>query len=124
MYELPSKSAFVQRKLFHANQRDQNETAHEWFYRVFECLNGCKFGEYADFMLIDKFFSGLDNDSFDEYAVKTTFTIDEALSIGFQHKQSFESRLETVPLAHEYLPIDHIKVEVSNRLANEFVAQS
>lgn len=119
-YKIPQKSAHMRRKQFHLNQRSQQETSYEWFCRVFDAVNGCEFGEYGDFMLIDKFFAGLNSDAFKEYTLKTVFTIDDALSIGFKTELNNENKFEVTSLlensdeTQEHLPTVHIKVEVSN----------
>lgn len=119
-YKIPPKSVHMRRKQFHSNQRNQQETSYEWFCRVFDAVNGCEFGEYGDFMLIDKFFAGLNSDAFKEYTLKTVFTIDDALSIGFKSELNNEGKFEVAYLAEnsnekqDYFPTVHIKVEVSD----------
>lgn len=120
-YTIPSKSVYCRRKQFHSNQRNKDESTDEWCRRVFESLNGCEFGEYADFMFIDKFFAGLDTETFDQCAPEITLTVDKAFSIGLEHKNhgnDFEivSALESSDdIRQNPILIDHINVEVSTQ---------
>lgn len=58
-YTIPSLAAYHKRKLFHSNERNQFEANDEWYHRILEALHGCEYGEFADFLLIDKFISAL-----------------------------------------------------------------
>lgn len=120
-YTIPSSTAYHKRKRFYSNDRNQYETNEEWFHRVFESLNGCEFGELTDFMLIDKFIAGLNDETFQKYAVNTALSVNDALSIGLNkddnQKSNFHetSELAITPDIREFIAEDDIKLEVSTK---------
>lgn len=79
-YTIPSLAAYHKRKIFHSNERNQFEANDEWYRRISESLYGCEYGEFADFMIIDKLISGLDYETFRKYAERTSLTIDDIAS--------------------------------------------
>lgn len=133
MYEYftPSIASYHKRKLFHSNERHQSETTEEWFHRVFESLDGCEFQELADFMLIDKFIAGLEYETFQKCAKKTTLSVAEVLpittqgetiSLGKNSTNSFDTALviETSPDVDDLLAEEDIKLEVIIYYPNGF----
>ncbi|XP_031623087.1 zinc finger protein 420-like [Contarinia nasturtii] len=82
-YKTPSISAILHRKSFHANQKQQYETIEEWFQRVFESVGRCDYGQLSDFMLIDKFITGLDAEIFNNLELNAILTVDKLLPTVF-----------------------------------------
>lgn len=80
-YNTPSRAAFHCRKLFHSCQREHIESNEKWLRRIEEYLNGCEFGTLSDYMLIDKFISGLSDDIVDRFAQTHSITVQELLTI-------------------------------------------
>lgn len=76
-YVTPSISAYGNRKMFYSNQRNHDESTEKWFQRLFASLDGCEYGASADFMLIDKFITGLSNETFAK--LPQILTIDKVL---------------------------------------------
>lgn len=118
-YMMPSIDAYHKRKIFHSNEKDQYETTKDWFHRVFASLNGCEFGDFADFMFIDKFIAGVDFEAFQRYAISTKLTAAVVRSMGFDSGDGFRNSIDTIP-DHErpseigdMLAEVNIKVEVS-----------
>lgn len=79
-YKTPCISTFLCRKSFHTNEKHQNESIVEWFQRVFASIDGCEYGQLSDFMLIDKFLSGLEKELFENLDIKAILTVDKLVS--------------------------------------------
>lgn len=116
-YTMPSLAAYHKRKIFHSNERNPFEATDEWYHRIWEALDGCDYGEFGDFIFIDKFISGLDYETFRKYAEhRTTLTINEVLSIGFDDRDSYrnDSESETQIVVNGMMTHVEIKTEVSS----------
>lgn len=121
-YAKPSIAAYQNRKKFHSNQRYQYESSAEWFHRVSESLNGCEYGEFSDFLFIDKFIAGLDNDSFEKWCQPTdkltikdinkVFLVDQ--DDGITNSIDTVPNIESTPDLDSYLTGNEIKLEVSS----------
>lgn len=119
-YKIPSIDAYHKRKIFHSNEKHQYETTKEWFDRVFESLNGCAFGEFGDFMFIDKFIAGLDYEAFQKFVISTKITIDEIRSMDFDSDDNSDTFIDIKPDlnnshdTYDMLAEVDIKIEVSH----------
>lgn len=53
--------AFCERLTFYSDEQqiDNDESAMEWFYRIRQLSMNCKFGQFFETMLLDRFISGL-----------------------------------------------------------------
>lgn len=80
-YKISSKAAFHCRKVFYSCHRDRIESNEKWFRRIEECVSGCDFGKFSDFMLVDKFISGLNDESFERFPQRQTLSIDQLTAI-------------------------------------------
>lgn len=91
-YVTPSKEAFHCRKIFHSSQRDQGETNAEWFNRVIESLKDCEYLELSEFMLMDKFLTGLDKELFEQFTTEyPTLTSDKMPLILSDNDKNYRS---------------------------------
>lgn len=79
-YKTPSWSVHQSRRTFHSNQRCENESTSEWFQRLFDSITDCEFGEWSDFMFIDKFIAGLNDEQFRDYASNATLSITQIVA--------------------------------------------
>ncbi|XP_031624092.1 zinc finger protein 664-like [Contarinia nasturtii] len=61
----PSLVVFQSRRLFHMCQRKQADNITDWFDQIRAQITKCMYGVYNDFMLIDKFLSGLNDNDFE-----------------------------------------------------------
>lgn len=118
-YTIPTLAAYHKRKLFHSNERNQFEANDEWYHRILEALHGCEYGEFADFIVIDKFISGLDYETFLKYAERTTLTIGDVHSIGSDDRDCCKIVYELDNLANV-----EIKLEVSDSMNAFFLVIS
>lgn len=94
-YTIPSLAAYHKRTLFHSIERSPSEANDEWYNRILEVLQGCEYGEFTDFIVIDKFISGLDYETFLKYAGRTTLTIDDVHSIGLDDRDGCKIDYDT-----------------------------
>lgn len=122
-YTIPSLAAYHNRKVFHSNERNQFEANDEWYRRISEALHGCEYGEFSDFIVIDKFISGLDYETFRKYAERTTLTIEDVHSIGLDDRDcckiDYDSASEldnSQNAVYGMLANVEIKLEVSDSL--------
>lgn len=81
IYKTPSHSAFHCRKIFHAMEKKPTEELEQWFCRIKAAITGCDFDNFSDFMLIEKFISGLNEKTFEKYAEANTLTVEQLLLI-------------------------------------------
>lgn len=80
-YKAPSRAAFHCRKIFYSCQREKIESNEKWFRRIEEYVDGCDFGKLSNYMLIDKFLSGLNGDAFERFSQTQTITVEKLLAI-------------------------------------------
>ncbi|WP_230132599.1 hypothetical protein, partial [Campylobacter jejuni] len=64
IYKTPSHLAFNCRKIFHAMEKNPTEDLEQWFFRIQSVITDCDFDNFSDFMLIEKFISGLNEKTF------------------------------------------------------------
>lgn len=69
-FKPPSLSAFRCRRVFHKCKRKQTEDYEEWFNRISDSMVNCSYGAFNDFMLIDKFMSGLNDYDLEQFSQK------------------------------------------------------
>lgn len=114
LYKTPSLTIFNCRKIFHTIQKCQTETLQEWFNRIQMAIVGCDFGQLGDFLVIDKFMSGLSDSIFEKFSPSAELAVDELLAIAFSdgsfHDQSCVGvKLEPINDSNEFLSLDLVK---------------
>lgn len=62
-YQTPTDTVLQHRDAFYSIQKETTETIVDWFSRVRAAVEHCNFGDLAEFLIIDKFFCGLDDDA-------------------------------------------------------------
>lgn len=116
-YVVPSMSVYQSRRIFHTKQRNRYESLEEWFHRVFKNLNDCDYGKLADFILIDKFISGLDSETIEKFPQNERLTVNEVVSsIRLQRNDANGLIHETSEDTTHFLAVEDIKVEVSEKI--------
>lgn len=65
LYKTPSPKMRHNRKVFYGLHRKFAEPIEKWLKRVENRISRCNFAEFTEFLLIDKFFSELDNSEMD-----------------------------------------------------------
>lgn len=81
VYQTPSMGVFHNRQRFHATQRAQNENISDWFKRLQKFNDNCEFQDVSDYMLIDKFISGLNDSDFDKVSQIPHWTVEELVLV-------------------------------------------
>lgn len=97
-YRIPSQEAFHYRKVFYSCQREQIECNEKWFRRIENCVNGCDFGRFSVFMLLDKFISGLNNDIIDRLRPTQTLTVAQLMTIANDDESKNRANTRTEPM--------------------------
>lgn len=80
-YKIPAEKTRKHRKEFHSYNRKPSETMDCWFHRIEGCLSGCNYDTLSEFMLIDKFMSGLTEDLFNDFSHLEMISVEQLLSI-------------------------------------------
>lgn len=62
-YEIPTDAILEHRKFFYSTQKEATEPVAEWFCRIRNVIEHCEFGDFSNFLIIDKFFCGLNDDA-------------------------------------------------------------
>lgn len=118
-YKPPTETALRSRKSFHACQKLQTESIEEWFRRIKKCIDDCEFGAYNEFMLIDKFISGLSETIFERLIQNDFLTPEQTLSIAIQSQTYFPN---TIFLETKYEPLNDINEFLSVNIKTEIVS--
>lgn len=119
-YKPPTELALRNRKSFHACQKKHSESIEEWFSRIKKCIDVCEFGAHNEFMLIDKFISGLNETIFERLAQADNLTSEQTLSIATKSQNIFAN---TIFLETEYEPLNDINEFLSVDIKTEIVSQ-
>lgn len=91
VYKTPSNEVFHHRQQFHATQKTPNESILDWYKRLQKVINRCEFENVTDYMLIDKFVSGLGDADFEKISQVTTWTIDELILVVIGNAHIFKN---------------------------------
>lgn len=81
IYKTPSRSAFQCRKFFHSIEKKPNEELDQWLCRIQTAIVGCDFDVFTEFMLIEKFISGLCEKTFEKFTNTKTLAEEQLLRI-------------------------------------------
>lgn len=119
-YKTPSFPAFCCRKEFHMIERESSEDLEHWLQRIQTAIAGCDFGDFTEFMLIEKFLCGLSEENFEKYSKTNTLDVDELLTIGTSNTSTLKSSddgIEFDPIKDELLSLEIVEtndLHVSN----------
>lgn len=92
-YKTPTIDIFDNRRQFHATQKTQSESISDWFNRLQKFAAKCQFENVSDFMLIDKFVSGLSECDFEKIAQVASWTVDELVLVVIGNTHIFKGNL-------------------------------
>lgn len=95
MYQTPSTAAFQSRRQFHATHKTQSETIPDWFKRLQHLTSKCEFENVSDYMLIDKFISGLNDNDFNRLSQVAAWTTEEMVLVVIGNSHIFRSTAAT-----------------------------
>lgn len=76
-YRTPTEAILQHRQTFYLIQKESTEPIAEWFCRIRSAIEHCDFGDIGDFLVIDKFFCGLDSDVGGWLHKNTTWSADQ-----------------------------------------------
>lgn len=91
VYKTPTAAAFYHRQQFHATQKVPNESISDWFKRLQNYVANCEFEQISDYMLIDKFVSGLNETDFKKISQVATWTVEELVLVVIGNAHIFKN---------------------------------
>lgn len=91
VYKTPTSVTFHNRKQFHASQKTHNESTSDWFRRLQNVIAKCEFEHISDYMLIDKFVSGLNEIDFQKISQIGAWTIEELILVVLGNAHIFKN---------------------------------
>lgn len=74
IFKVPSQLAFHSRQVFHSYEREKTENIDLWMLRIKHSIASCEYETLTEFMLIDKFLSGLNNEDFKMFSQHASWT--------------------------------------------------
>lgn len=77
LYQIPSETTLQNRREFYSTQKEGSEPIIEWFNRIKDAIDACDFGASSDFLTIDKFFCGLDEEAFQWFQETDCWSVDQ-----------------------------------------------
>lgn len=111
IYNTPSTVAFHYRQQFHAMQKQDDDTTLDWFKRLQHSVEKCEFDHMlSDYMLIDKFVSGLNDYDFEKISKVPTWTTDELVLVVIGNAHIFINPQPN---------IDCIEIEIKNEVSEK-----
>lgn len=114
VYKSPSLVAFHHRQQFHATQKAQDETVSDWYKRLQKFVENCEFQDITDYMLIDKFVSGLGEVDFQKISQVPTWTSEELILVVIGNEHIFNTGVrKQINESHSSLCMN-IKAESTN----------
>lgn len=115
IYKTPSTVVFHNRQQFHATHKVPGENTSDWFKRLQLFIGKCEFETLTEYMLIEKFISGLNNEDFEKISQVPTWTTEELILvvIGNPHIFKNSTRENRQPVNIGDILSGHIKCEVS-----------
>lgn len=91
VYKTPTATAFHHRQQFHATQKIQGESISDWFKRLQNYVIKCEFEHISDYMLIDKFVSGLNEIDFEKISQVPKWTSEELVLVVIGNAHIFKN---------------------------------
>lgn len=92
VYQTPSPTAFQSRRQFHAAQKSLHESISDWFKRLQKFIGNCDFEHVSDYMLIDKFISGLSESDFEKITPLPFWTVEELVLVVIGNAHIFNTK--------------------------------
>lgn len=113
VYRTPTVTAYRKRKLFHATQKEQAETISDWFKRLQQSITDCEYDLMAEYILIDKFVSGLDEMDFQKIAQVASWTLEDLILTVIGNTHIF-SKFPVKDIQPQEIAILNVKSETVN----------
>lgn len=74
-YEIPSNKIRRNRKFFYGLKKKRDESIEIWFNCVRSSIDGCEFAKLGEILLVDKFFSEIDNNELKSFKNAKTWSL-------------------------------------------------
>lgn len=110
VYQTPTVAAFHKRKVFHATRKEHSESISDWFKRVQQFITKCEFDCMTEYMLIDKFVSGLNDIDFQKIAKVANWTLQDIILVVIGNEHIFKTT-QTKDSQHQDISNVHVKYE-------------
>lgn len=91
VYKTPSTAVFHNRQQFHATHKVPSETTSDWFKRLQLFIEKCEFESLSEYMLIEKFISGLNDEDFQKISQVSTWTTEELVLVVIGNPHIFKN---------------------------------
>lgn len=116
MYETPSNAVLKNRRAFYNLLRRRNEPIKFWWERVQSGFLSCEFPIFTKFLLIDRFFSGLNHCELEIIQSLHLWTLEKVVGVflnentDLEHNESNLAEDEYI-IPNEIIPLDIVKSE-------------
>lgn len=116
VYQTPTVAAFQKRKLFHATRKEHTESISDWFKRVQQFIIKCEFDGMSEYMLIDKFVSGLNEMDFHKIAKVPNWTLQDLILVVIGNEHIFKTMQTKDNQPQDYNPSINVKCETVRKI--------
>lgn len=124
-YEIPTDAILEHRKHFYSTEKEATEPVAEWFCRIRNAIEHCEFGGFSNFLIIDKFFCGLDDDAKRWLRKTKSWSTDQLYHEILDSKFLIESIDSQDAIAVNRLGIDEVlKIELDDAVSRKCCAKS
>lgn len=122
IFRVPSQLAFHSRQVFHSYQREKTENIDLWMLRIKHSIASCEYEKLTEFMLIDKFLSGLNNEDFKMFSQHASWTEELLWTFVTENKLQVPNNGEYVNSINDYISFqDVVKEEHINVMIFHFI---
>lgn len=125
-YQTPSGVVLQNRKAFYLSQKESAEPITQWFHRIRDAIEDCNFGTLTDFLVIDKFFSGLDSDEIRWMRRTDSWSLDQLFQAVLDPKspsiknQRIDVDTEQSTVINEFLKVELVDIVSANDFCCKF----
>lgn len=119
-YQTPTEAVLQHRENFYSTQKEITEPIAEWFYRIRKLvIEHCDYGDdFGNFLIIDKFFCGLDDDTKRLLRKTKTWSADQLIQ-AITHPTFFIETTDLDAIAANQLEIDELlKIELKDAVSS------
>lgn len=121
-YQIPSFEAIQKRKLFYTSAKFTDETVFEWYKRVENAGNQCEFNHLHDFLILDKFVTGLNDGILKRLSEKIVLSLDEIFAIASPETQESSLSVVETQVQNEDLSTINSNILLKNEIVSEILS--
>lgn len=122
LYRTPSKAVIKNRREFYALRKKRGESTEKWLKRVRTHVNCCEFLTFSEYLLIDKFICGLNNEEIESIQNAHTWTL-ELLNEYFISQPAGNAVNTAVDDQNQIVSLDIVKCESVSTLKWTYVTK-